>query len=244
MFQVVSFKHAVKLKANEVGTNVKEVIEDRARSMIEGVCGEHGYVRNNSVRMIDVSSGVLSKIDMGRHYTFTGTFKAEVCNPVPGLRFNALVRSINRFGLLAEGGYYDPDGTMVPVIEIVIVRNPTTIVNEVDIDELQVGDEVGVEVMGRQFDLRESRISAYGRTVTDVDTKVSLTGGDAELSEYPAEEDIDFGGGNDSDDADAASIDSDELSEEGISLTGGDSEAEDMYDEEDDGPFAMEEAEL
>nr|WRJ69520.1 putative DNA-directed RNA polymerase subunit Rpb7 [Oceanusvirus sp.] len=235
MFQVVSFKYPVKLKVGEIGSNVRDVIEDRARALLEGICGEHGYVRHNTLRMTDVSSGVLSKIDMGRHYTFTASLKAEVCNPVAGLRFNALVRSINRFGMLAEGGYYDPDGTMVPVIEIIVVRNPATIKNEIDVMDLQVGDEVGVEVLGRQFELRESRISAYGRTVKSVgdgDSAAKKGGEDGAFDEDGAV-DIDFGG-NDSDDdvSVSGSISSGIISEEGISLIGGESDAEPEFLEE------------
>jgi hypothetical protein len=96
------------------------------------------------------------------------------------MRFNALVRSINRFGLLCEGGYYDHDNTMVPVIEVVVVRNPTTVPNETDITNVDVGDEVGVEVLGRNFDLRDSRISAFGRTVVDVDTPAIFSEVDAD----------------------------------------------------------------
>jgi hypothetical protein len=226
MFQVVYFKAPVKLKVGEIGSNVREVIEDRARALLEGICGEHGYIRHNTLRMIDSSNGLLSKIDMGRHYTFTASFKAEVCNPVAGLRFNALVRSINRFGLLAEGGYYDPDGTMVPVIEIIVVRNPATIKNEIDVGDLQVGDEVGVEVLGRQFELRESRISAYGRTVKHVgDTDSSTRNGGDDGAVNCDEENIDFGGDGD-DASDSGSISSGIISAEGISLNGGDSDVD------------------
>lgn len=167
MFSTAVIRHTVKLQAREVGANVREVIEDRARSLIEGVCGEHGYVRPNSLRMMGMSHGKLSDIDMGKSYSFDATFKAEVCNPVRGLRFNALVRSMNRFGMLCEGGYYDPDNSMVPVIEVVVVRNPATIPNEVDVGDLQIGDEIGIEILGRNFELRDSRISAFGRTVKD-----------------------------------------------------------------------------
>ena len=167
MFSSAVIRYTVKLQAKEVGSNVREVVEDRARSLLEGVCGESGYVRPDSLRMVSVSPGRLGDIDMGRSYSFDATFKAEVCNPVRGLRMTAIVRSMNRFGMLCEGGYYDPDNSLVPVIEIVVVRNPATIPNEVDLSDLQVGDEVGVEVLGRSFELRDSRISAFGRTVRD-----------------------------------------------------------------------------
>ena len=213
MFSTAVILRTVKLQAREVGANVREVIEDRARSLMEGVCGEHGYVRPNSLRMTGMSHGRLSDIDMGKSYSFDATFKAEVCNPVRGLRFNALVRSINRFGMLCEGGYYDPDNSLVPVIEVVVVRNPSTIPNEVDVSDLQIGDEVGVEVLGRNFELRDSRISAFGRTVKDAtDTPVlgprrggDGPGGDGEGDEADASDagvDVMDGGGDEAEGGD------------------------------------------
>lgn len=167
MFSTAVIKHTVKLQAKEVGANVREVVEDRARSLLEGVCGESGYVRPSSLRLLGMSHGRLGDVDMGKSYSFDATFKAEVCNPVRGLRMNALVRSINRFGMLCEGGYYDPDNSLVPVIEVVVVRNPAKIPNEVDLGDMQIGDEVGIEILGRNYELRDSRISAFGRTVKD-----------------------------------------------------------------------------
>lgn len=187
MFSTAVIRHAVKLQAREIGANVRDVIEDRARSLIEGVCGEHGFVRPGTLRMTGMSPGTLSDIDMGRSYVFDATFKAEVCNPVKGLRFNALVRSVNRFGALCEGGYYDPDNSMVPVIEVVIVRNPATIPNELDVGELQIGDEVGVEILGRNFDLRDTRISAFGRTVRDVAAAPAVRGDSIGVTSEPGE---------------------------------------------------------
>ena len=209
MFTSAIVKHTIKLQAREIGSNVRDVVEDRARALLEGVCGENGYIRPNSLALIGMSKGLLGDIDMGKSYTFEAVFKAQVCNPVRGMRFNALVRSINRFGVLCEGGYYDPDNTLVPVIEVVVVRNPTTVPNETDVSELEVGDEVGIEILGRNFDLRDSRISAFGRTVVDVETNSS--GYLETVSAVDSEHEI----GDDSGDNEDSSSDDDSASDEG-----------------------------
>ena len=224
MFSTAVIRHTVKLQAKEVGANVREVIEDRARSLLEGVCGESGYVRPNSLRMVGMSHGRLGDIDMGKSYSFDATFKAEVCNPVRGLRMNALVRSINRFGMLCEGGYYDPDNSLVPVIEIVVVRNPATFPNELDLGDLQIGDEVGVEILGRNFELRDSRISAFGRTVKDAgDTAVVRpVGGEGDGDADGYEDVLDLVGGGGEDDEE------DEDDEDDEDDADGDSDASDV----------------
>lgn len=168
MFQTSVIRCPIKLKVAEVARNVREVVEARAKKMLEGICSYVGYAKPGSLRLLQMGPGVLSGIDMGRHFTFQCTFAAEVCNPAPGTRMKAYVRSVNRFGALVEGGYIDHMGTLVPVIELVVIRDPTIAKNEVDVADLAPGDEVGVEVLGRRFELRDTRIAGYGRTVLEV----------------------------------------------------------------------------
>ena len=169
MFQASVIRYPVKLKVTEVARNVHNVVEARAKKMLEALCSYAGFTKPGSLRLLQMGPGVLSGIDMGRHYTFQCAFAAEVCNPAPGARFKAYVRSLNRFGALVEAGYIDPLGSLVPVIELVVIRDPTIAKNEVDIDDLALGDEVGVEVLGRRYELRDTRITGFARTVLDVD---------------------------------------------------------------------------
>jgi hypothetical protein len=227
MFQTAVIKHSIKLQAREVGSNVREVVEARARALLEGVCGENGYIRPTSLGLVSMSRGVLGDIDMGKSYSFEAVFKAEVCNPVKGMRFNALVRSINRFGLLCEGGYYDPDNNLVPVIEVVVVRNPATVPNETDLADIAVGDEVGVEILGRNFDLRDSRISAFGRTVADVNAVSAF-------AEAPVVDEQGDGGEAEEDEEEDDDDDEDEEED------GDDADEEDEDEEDDDDGSGLE----
>jgi hypothetical protein len=165
MFRTAVIRQRMKVRAAEVGSNVDEVLQDRARALLEGVCGKDGYVRPGSVELLRMSEGALSSIDMGRHYEFQVTLRAEVCNPAPGLRFKALVREVNNFGVLAEGGFFNAQGILVPVIEVVVVRETAVSKNEVDLEGVKPGDEICVELLGRRYELRDKRISAFGRAV-------------------------------------------------------------------------------
>lgn len=176
MFKTAVIRQRMKVRAAEVGSNVADVLQDRAKALLEGVCGKDGYVRPGSVELLRMSEGVLSSIDMGRHYEFAVVLRAEVCNPVPGLRFKALVREVNNFGVLAEGGFFNTHGILVPVIEVVLVRETVVSQNEVDLGALKPGDEVGVELLGRRYELRDKRISAFGRAVENVEQRGIGTG--------------------------------------------------------------------
>ena len=229
MFQASMIRCSVKLKVGEVAKNVQEVVEARARKMLEANCSYVGYTKPGSLRLIQMGPGVLTGIDMGRHFNFQCTFAGEVCNPPPGTRLKSYVRSVNRFGALVEAGYLDPVGTLVPVLELVVVRDPTIARNEVDIDDIAVGEEVGVEVLGRRFELRDTRITGFARTVLDVNddgtgADVSRDNASDTLPPSPDEDDVtddDIG----SDDNDSGSSMADSSGNDDLESFAGEDEA-------------------
>jgi hypothetical protein len=97
--------------------------------------------------------------------------KCEICNPLPGLRFKALVQAHNKIGVLAEGGFFDNFGNLIPVLEVVVIKDTVMLQNEVPTEDLEVGDEVNIEVLGRVYELHDTRIRAFGRTVINLDDK-------------------------------------------------------------------------
>ena len=166
MFFDCVFPFRVRLHMREVGRNVRQVVEERARSLLEGVCSENGYVRPGTLRMIDMARGELTGADMCRYAGFDCRFRAEMYNPPPRTRHSAYVRSVNSFGALLEAGYWDDaSGALVPVIEVVVVRDPTISNNEVAVEGLRPGDEVTVEIVSARFELRDTRLTGYGRLV-------------------------------------------------------------------------------
>lgn len=165
MFETVVFTHSVHLPARAVGRNVADVVEERARADLEGLCGPHGFVRPGSATVLRRSPGRAVDVDFGRSYSFDLRVRAEVCNPIPGTRVRALVQAHNKIGVLAEAGFFDARGSLVPILEIVVVADTVMVRNEVPVAALGVGDEVAIEILGRVFELHDTRIRAFGRTV-------------------------------------------------------------------------------
>lgn len=171
MFDTCVIDHTVKVPARQVGKNLLDVIEVRMRAELEGKCGPEGYVRPGSTKILHHGRGELIDIDFGKSYMFYLKVRCEICNPLPGLRFKAIVQAQNKIGVLAEGGFFDNFGNLVPVLEVVIIKDTVMLQNEVPTEELEVGDEVNVEVLGRVYELHDTRIHAFGRTVLRLDER-------------------------------------------------------------------------
>jgi DNA-directed RNA polymerase subunit E'/Rpb7 len=176
MFRSVRLQRTVRVRVTEVGSNVEEILLQRSRDACEGVCGTDGYVRKGSVFLLSHSHGFLDHSSMGSYAVYEVLLSADVCHPVAGDCFETVVRSVNSFGAVAEAGLVQ-DGTLVPVVEVVLVRRSTAD-NEREVALLRPGDTVAVQVIGCSYDTGDSVVSAYGRTLVKMpDPPVALDSG-------------------------------------------------------------------
>jgi len=175
MFETCVFDHSVKVLAKHIGNNLSDLLAQRTRIDLEGKCGPQGYVLPGSIKIIHTGKGELIDIDFGKSYLFNMKIKCEICNPLPGLRFKAIVQANNKIGILAEGGFFDNLGNLVPVLEVVVIKETVMLQNEVPTEDLVIGDEVNIEVLGRVYELNDTRVRAFGRTVLNIDDTVDLT---------------------------------------------------------------------
>ncbi len=146
----------VKLPANKINKQYKEVIMQELRNKVEGKCTKHGYIKQNSIEISSMLSGHVEMASLNGNMVFAVKFYADVCNPVIGSVIKCTVSNINNFGILAE---------VKPILEIIIAKNSVGIKSEINLDEVQIGDQVYVEVVGKKFELGDTRISIIGRII-------------------------------------------------------------------------------
>ena len=89
---------------------------------------------------------------------------AEICNPAQGSIIKCKVKAKNSLGVLAEG-YYDN----IPILEIIIPKISAGIQSEINIDTINIGDEIKIEVCGKKYQLFDKHISIIGRAIKSKD---------------------------------------------------------------------------
>ena len=67
-------------------------------------------------------------------------------------------------GILAEGFYED-----IPILEIIIPKISAGIRSEIDIETINIGDDINIEVCGKKFMLFDKHISIIGKALKDKD---------------------------------------------------------------------------
>lgn len=165
MFVRSLVRDAVLIKPQFLGANYRDVILGQLRAKHEGVCSRHGYILAGSIAMHRISLGHVQAATLNGDVRFDVQYFASVCNPAIGSRLGARVINMNKFGVLTHSGVQAPDGAFVPVVESIVTRHVTSVPSEVDIETLQVGDTVQVEILGKKFELRDQKISVIGRVV-------------------------------------------------------------------------------
>ena len=73
-----------------------------------------------------------------------------------------LVKAKNNIGLLAIGKYED-----MAILEVIIPKITSGILSDVNIDNINIGDEINVIVCGKKFTLYDKMISIIGRIIKD-----------------------------------------------------------------------------
>ena len=156
----------VKLSAKYLNKNYKQHLVKLLQDRNEGKCSKHGYIKKGSIEIKRVSVGALEIQSLRGFVNYDIQFSALVCNPTTGSILKCTVLNSNNFGVLCVCGLNNGPN-FVPIIDIIIPKNSLTIRSDSDInvESLQKGAIVNVEIVGKKFEINDSKISAVGRIV-------------------------------------------------------------------------------
>lgn len=244
LFVPIKFKTTVQLYPVEMDVNYQERLVEKIKNEYEGVCSKFGYIRPNSIEIIKRSCGLLQKAYFNGSIRFEMLCRAEVCNPIQGSMVEAIVKNKNQLGILAES-YMDDQNNKLPILDIIIPVRSAGIISHINIDSIQIGDTINVEVLGKKYQMKDRKISIIGRAViSDIKKEPLIITEEEEVDpalEEEIYEDIDEaeidskkeGGADDEEEEEKDNSEEEEESDddEPSSLEGGES---DVYDELDD----------
>jgi len=160
LFIPIKFKTNVILKPNEINSDFETIILKKLKSIYENVCSKYGYIKNNSIKIMKRSIGIIKNQHFNGNICFDVICIAEICNPIQGSVIKCKVKAKNSLGLLAEG-YYDN----IPILEIIIPAISAGIQSEVNLDNIQIGQEIKIEVCGKKYQLFDKHISIIGKAI-------------------------------------------------------------------------------
>jgi DNA-directed RNA polymerase subunit E'/Rpb7 len=143
----------VKLPFTSVGSNLVENISQDLSNRIEGKCVQEGFIKRNSIRIVNYSAGIIT----GKFVTFTVVFECLVCRPVEGMKFKTLIKNITKAGIRCET-MEDPS----PVV-VFIARDHHF--KSKEFSQLKLEEQITVKVIGIRYELNDPYISVIAEYV-------------------------------------------------------------------------------
>ena len=147
--------HQVSLTINEIGSNIKKLLEEKINNELEGKCSKEGYVKPNSIQLISYSSG---KIVNGSIIIFEVVIEALFVFPVEGMLIDCIATNITKAGIKAEMNAINAS----PVIIFISRDHFNTDEYFLSIKE---NDKITVRVIGQRFELNDKFISVIAELV-------------------------------------------------------------------------------
>jgi len=159
IFYRVLLSDKVKIEPRYLSKDYRSYVSNKLKGSMEGICTKHGYIKEGSIELYKVAPGNIELIGLNGNIVYDVYYYADICNPLIGNVIKATVTNVNKFGILAE---------VANILEIIIAKNSVNIThdNGVDLDSVQIGNQVMVEVIGKKFELNDKKISIVGKITT------------------------------------------------------------------------------
>lgn len=134
---------------NTIDVYISQHLERKIRENIEGKCIAEGFVRPNSVKIINHSAGIIKNGDI----EFTVVYECFVCHPVEGMNIDFIVKTITKAGI--HGYVEDTNLDIKPII--VFIARDHHYANRY-FSKINEGDKVTGKIFGVNFQLNDQCI--------------------------------------------------------------------------------------
>jgi DNA-directed RNA polymerase subunit E'/Rpb7 len=143
----------ITLNITEIGNNLKQNLEKKVASKIEGKCIVQGFIKPNSTHIVNYSSG---NVNAG-FVEFQVVFECMVCHPVEGMLIECKSKTITKAGIHAQ--VIDETGSLPVTVFIARDHN----YNDVTFNNVKENETILVRVIGTRFELNDSYICVIGK---------------------------------------------------------------------------------
>jgi len=147
------------LKITDIGNNIKPNLERMIASKVEGKCTVEGFIKPDSVNVINYSCGKVN----GEYVEYHAVYECMVCHPVEGMDIECICKTLTKAGIHAE--VVDQSGH-IP-ITIFIARDHH--MNHHDFGLVKEEGRLLVKIIGIRFELNDPYICAIGRFLERVE---------------------------------------------------------------------------
>lgn len=141
-----------------VGSNIKQIIEEKLKKELEGKCTVEGFIKYNSIRVINYSSGIIKS----KNIVFDVSIECLICSPVEGMKIKVDVINITKAGLRCDVGKNSP-------INVFVARDHHH--TNKYFNNIKIGDSIYIRVIGQRYEINDERISIIAEFMPQIQKK-------------------------------------------------------------------------
>lgn len=134
--------------------NIYTTLLKHIKIKLEGYCLKEGYVKPDSVEIIEYSPGSI----MGENVKFQVSLQCMVCHPVEGMVIDCSVKNVTKAGIRAEISKYEKS----PLV-IFVARDHHY--DNVEFNNIKEDDIIQVKIIGMRFELNDTYVSVIAELI-------------------------------------------------------------------------------
>ena len=138
---------------SHIDKNINTKLLNILKNDIENRCITEGFIKNNSIKIIKNSSGLIYDDSV----SFNIIFECMAANPVESMKFICKVKSITKVGIRAE--IDNPDNPFI----VFLARDHHY--NNEEFSKIKEDDYISVRVLGQRFELNDTHISVIAELI-------------------------------------------------------------------------------
>lgn len=151
---------SINIQPDKIQGDINQLILHTMKQRYEGVCNKDGYIKKDSIELVERSIGEIKTIDSQSFVVYNITYRADVLSPAKGVKLDIIVDSITKMGVvgfiqLAE------DDTIKESPFIVIV--PKEFFTDDMFEDVKVNDSLQVEIEAFRVKYRASQIQVVAK---------------------------------------------------------------------------------
>ena len=136
-----------------IGANYFEILEKMLKNKFEGKCIEQGYVKPDSILILNNSSGLIK----GSNIEFNITYQCLICCPVEGMKIKCIVQNITKAGFKCVMSLENNPLIIFVARDHNLLQDKYSNINE--------EDEIFVKILGIRYELNDNFISAIAKLI-------------------------------------------------------------------------------
>lgn len=148
----------ISLPITLVGKNIAEIIEKYLKENYEGKCIVEGYIKHQSIQVVNYSCGIIDS----NNIVFCVVFQCEIYFPVANMKISCVVKNVTKAGIRGESDTEKPSPFVVFIARDFQYNIPY-------FQNLKEGDKFTAKVIGQRFELNDKYVSIIAEVIVPRD---------------------------------------------------------------------------